>query len=165
MPQTNKTCVQTREGDRGQRVSVEERTQGVPQSNTKGERQRKGKGNRVTRQDTVTKKNAMHNNKEKAGTKGMYVCPRPKTYQHARVETRSLSACPSKATTKGGKGSRGKGETGPRVTGAEGREERKGGGGEERAGGNAKRSREERGKSSDEGRAKKKPWQHTRKRR
>ena len=73
MPQTNKTCLQTREGDRGQRVSVEVRTQGAPQSNTKGERQGEGKGNKGTRPDKVTKKNAKHENNEKAGKKEMCV--------------------------------------------------------------------------------------------
>ena len=79
MPQTNKECVQTREGDRGQRVSIEKGTQGAPQRNTKGERRGKGEGNKGTRPDTVTKKNAMHENKEKAGKKEMYLCARPKT--------------------------------------------------------------------------------------
>ena len=79
MPETNKKCVQASEGDRGQRESVEERTQGAPQSNTKSVRQGKGKGNKGTRQDMVTKKNAKHENNEKAGKKEMYVCARPKT--------------------------------------------------------------------------------------
>ena len=79
MPQTNKKYVQAIEGDRGQRVSVEERTQGAPQSNTKGVRQGKGKGNKGTRPDMGTKKKAKHENSEKAGKKEMYVCARPKT--------------------------------------------------------------------------------------
>ena len=83
MPQTNKKCVQASEGDRGQRVSVEERTQGAPQSSTNGVRQGKGEGNKGTRPDMVTKKNAQHENNEKARKKEIrvcvYVCSRPKT--------------------------------------------------------------------------------------
>ena len=60
MPRTNKKCVQASEGDRGQRVSIEERTQGALQSNTKCMRQGKGQ---------VEKKNAKHENNENAGKK------------------------------------------------------------------------------------------------
>ena len=52
--QTNKHCVQASEGDRGQRASIKERTQGAPQSNTKCMQQGKEKGNKGTRPDTVT---------------------------------------------------------------------------------------------------------------
>ena len=81
---------------------------------------------------------------QKAGRKGrrrMNVCAGPKTEQHARVDTRSLSACQSKATTKGEKGSRGREDRG-----------RRGGG----RGGESIAERGERGRSNDDGRAKKK---------
>ena len=38
-----------------------------------------GEGNKGTRPDRVTKRSAMHENKEKAGKKEMYVCACPKT--------------------------------------------------------------------------------------
>ena len=71
MPHTNKKCMQASEGDRGQRVSIEERAQGGPQSNTKCMRQGKGQ---------VKKNNAKHENNEKAGKKeGECTCvPAPK---------------------------------------------------------------------------------------
>ena len=67
--------------------------------------------------------------------------------QHARVDTRSLSACPSKATTKGVKESRGRERRRRRGRGRGGRE--------------SKAERGGRGRSNNDGRAEKKNKQNT----